>query len=138
MSAWNHYFHFPAGTHFSIDGPSLYNGSGSVIENVGNRLVIRVDMDAFGPAPAIHARVTVEYQQEGPGNVVIIEKDGASPQRYENVSIVSDDDKRQRTVTSYGVTCSVRYEGDNEVDCDITPGPGQSYDFNLKKKWSAG
>ena len=134
MANWDNYFHFPTGTRFAIDGPSLYNGKGSVIENLGNRLVVRLDLDAFGPAPALHALVTVEYRQEGPGNLAIVEKDGAAPQRYDNVSILSDDGKRERKITSYGVTCSVRYDGDNEVDCDIIPGPGQSYDFNLKKE----
>jgi hypothetical protein len=134
MANWDHYFHFAAGTRFSINGPSLYNGKGSVIENSGNRLAVRVDLDAFGPAPAIHAVITVEYRQEGPGNLATVEKDGAEPQRYDDVSIISDDGKRERTIAAYAVKCTVRFDGKNEVDCDVTPGPGQSYDFDLKKE----
>ena len=134
MATWDYYFHFPAGTDFSIDGPSLYNGSGSVIENSGNRLVVRVDIDSFGPAPATHARITVEYRQEGLGNLAIVEKDGAAPLHYDNVSITSDDVQRERKITSYGATFTLRDDGKTEVDFDVTPGPGQSYDFNLKRK----
>lgn len=131
MNVWNTYFHFPTGTKFHVDGPWGYNGEGQVIENSDNRLVLRLDIDAWGPAPALHATITASYFKEGPGNVAIIEQDGQPTHADENATILSDSRRRERRITSRAATYSVRYENENEIDFDLYV-HGRSFDFDLE------
>lgn len=132
MANWEHYFHFLPDSEFYIDGPWGYNGQGRVLERSDTRLVIRMDLDAWGPAPALHATVTVEYRQEGPGNIVVLERDGADPRRDEDATIVSTDSRRERAISSKDITCSIRYENTDQIDFDILVN-GKSYDFDFER-----
>ncbi len=100
MSVWSQYFHFPTNTNFEIDGPYGYNGQGLVLENSDRILKLRMDLDKWGPAPALHATLTIEYRQEGEGNIVVIAHDDRDEKRDENASIWSFDDQRKRNIAS--------------------------------------
>jgi hypothetical protein len=130
LAAWEHYFHFPPGTDFYIDGPWGYNGRGKVVENTETGLSLRIDLPAWGPAPEFRALLTVEYRKEGPGNLVVLERDGTAPLRDENASVRSNDNRRERSIASSAVTCSVRYESRDEINFDVHFN-GTSYHFDL-------
>lgn len=133
MANWTHYFHFPTGTKFHIDGPFGYDGEGRVVENLPQKLKLRLDLDAWGPAPALHTTVTIEYRQEGQGNLAIVEEDGKPAQQDNNATIVSDDFRRERRITSNAATFSVRFERANEIDFDIYYGTDH-YDFDFERR----
>jgi len=128
MNNWNTYFHFPTGTRFHIDGPWGYDGEGQVIENSDNRLMLRLDIDAWGPAPALHATITADYVKDGDGNTAIVEQDGQPADEDKNATILSDSRRRERRITSRTATYSVRYESDNEVDFNLYV-DGRRFDF---------
>jgi hypothetical protein len=130
MTHWRHYFHFPAGAAFHINGPFGYDGKGQVKENSGNRLALRLDLDAWGKAPAFHAVVTSEYHGEGLGNRLVVEEDGKPPREDKNAKVRSDDGSRLRSVESVPLTFSLGFENPKEIDLDIRIG-GTDYDFDL-------
>jgi len=132
MANWEHYFHFPAGTDFDINGPFGYDGAGRVLEKTADLLKIRIDLDSWGPAPAFHAVIAVQYHQEGTGNTVILEPDGTAPSRDDQAVIRSNDGRRERAITSRDFACSIRYNGANEIDFDVHVN-GQSWDFDLER-----
>lgn len=132
MADWNHYFHFPSDTNFKVDGPFGYDGRGKVVENTGNRLVLRIDLDAWGPVPAFHALVTAEYWQEGSGNITVVEEDGKPPSRDDNATMRSNDARRERAIASNAATFSIRYENNNKVDFDIYVN-ARSFDFGFER-----
>src|SRR6266568_5064158 len=111
MAQWDFYFPFPTGSSFNIDGPFGYDGTGHVLERTADSLKIRIDLERWGPAPAFHAAITVQYRQEGLDNVVILERDAVPPSRDDNATIRSNDDRRERAITSKDITCSIRYNG---------------------------
>lgn len=134
---WSHYFHFLTGTKFYVDGPAGYNGNGRVLENSSDQLTLRIDINAWGPAPALHAFIAVTYLQEGFGNKAEIAEDGKEPQKDDNAEIYSDERRRERRVSikSGGKTVvfSVRPESRDEIDFDVNF-DGQSYDFDLERR----
>jgi len=130
MDSWSQYFFFPAGTSFFVDGPWGYNGRGRVDTRTDTVLQIRLDIDSWGPAPALHASIRVGYSQEGPGNQVIIEHDDGRKTTDANATVRSTAGIRERAITSKDITCSIRYENDNEVDFDVIIN-GSAWDFDL-------
>lgn len=132
MAEWSHYFHFPAGQDFNIDGPWGYNGRGRVLQNDASTLVVRMDIDAWGPAPALHATITMTYRHEGAGNTVIVHRDGAEPTQDNNATIISDDGRRMRRIDSGGITCRVQFDGDDEIDFDANIN-GEWWDFDFER-----
>ncbi|MFO0748341.1 MAG: hypothetical protein U1F43_22165 [Myxococcota bacterium] len=133
MADWSHYFHFPTGQAFDVDGPIGYDGTGKVIENLPNTLVVRLDLDRWGPAPALHATLTIEYVKEGRGNRVSVSMDGKPIDVDPDAIIKSNDEKRRRSISSTPFTGSVQIDGIDEIDLDIDF-DGKSYDFDLLRK----
>jgi hypothetical protein len=132
MATWEHYFHFPAGTDYDIDGPFGYDGTGRVLERTDEVLKIRLDLPSWGPAPAFHGAIMVEYRREGPGNTVVLERDDGEVRRDDGATVRSLANRRERAITSHHITCSMRYDGKDEIDFDVFI-DGKSYDFDLKR-----
>jgi len=132
MAAWEHYFHFPAGTKYEIDGPFGYDGTGHVLERTDDTLKIRMELPQWGPAPAFSGTILVIYRQEGPGNTVAVQRDDGESGRDDKATVRSVDARRERAITSNHMTCSMRYDGENEIDFDVFL-QGRSFDFNLKR-----
>jgi hypothetical protein len=132
MEPWSHYFHFPAGQPFEIDGPMGYNGQGKVLRNEGNTLEVRLDLPAWGPAPALHAIIELQYAQEGPGNRAEVRRDGAEPLVDANATIQSDEEKRERQISSSSLTCSVRAERKDKIEFEIQV-LGKTWKFDFKR-----
>lgn len=132
MKSWDHYFHFPKGQVFEINGPIGYDGKGKVIENDKNILMLRLDIPQWGVFPAVHANITLEYKQEGKGNTVIVVRDGDLPLQDLNAEIYSRDVERKRRINSNNIMCSIAYEGKNEIDFDVHF-DGRSIDFDFER-----
>jgi hypothetical protein len=132
MATWERYFHFPVGTRYEIDGPFGYDGTGQVLERTDDTLKIRLELPKWGPAPAFSGTILVIYRQEGPGNTVALERDGGELRRDDEATVRSVDKRRERAITSNDITCSMRYDGKDEIDFDVFM-EGKSYDFDLKR-----
>jgi hypothetical protein len=135
---WSHYFTFPAGTSFKVDGPLKYDGRGHVHANTDRELGFELHMPAAKvlgfTIPGIDAVVDVTYAQEGPGNHVRVTANGTTHEDPD-ATIVSDDEKRRRTVTSSvqiggkPLVISLRARKDDEIDARIN-----GYDFDLERE----
>jgi hypothetical protein len=72
LRPWTDFFHFPTGTKFTVDGPLIYDGKGSVIENSNGRLSFELHMperDILGyKIPRADMKFDVNYTREGDGN----------------------------------------------------------------------
>ncbi len=132
MTNWSYYFPFPANDEFFIDGPAWYDGQGQVLENTGTRLMLRFDLKKTIGAPAFHATITVEYRQEGKGNIGILAEDGQPPQQDNDAEIYSDDQRRERKVISSSLTFCIRYLDQNKVGLVVCVNE-KSYHFDLKR-----
>lgn len=130
---WSHYFSLETGTKFYIDGPWSYNGHGKVHERSSNRLIFEMHLPQWGPAPEVHATITLEYKKEGNGNIVVLQRHGESEKQDNNAYIQSDSDKRRRIIKSGSFTGEIGYENDNEVDIDIEV-EGKSWDFDFERE----
>jgi hypothetical protein len=137
---WSHYFHFPAGTRFRVDGPLSYNGTGRVLINAGNRLKFTMDMPAveiFGySVPAMALVIDVTYRQEGAGNSAVITVNGTQT-TDSNLRITSSGRRRtlRPSVSVPGVQLGrieVGYDGRDEIDLDIEI-DGTMRDFDLER-----
>ncbi len=134
MADWSHYFQFEQDTKFFIDGPWGYNGRGKVLERTERLLVVRIDLDAWGPAPQFKGSLSIKYNQEGKGNQVILYLDGEEPMTDEDATINSWDERQERSIDSVPITCSLRNESDpNEIDFDLMH-KGESKDFDLIRR----
>lgn len=131
-TAWSQFFHFPAGQEFEIDGPLGYNGRGRVLRNEGSLLEVRLDLPAWGPAPALHADILLQYSQEGPGNRVELRRDDAEPMADDNATMQSEPDKRERRISSSSIVCAVRSESKDKVAFEIQI-QGRTWKFDFKR-----
>jgi hypothetical protein len=132
MASWSHFFHFPADQEFKIDGPLGYNGRGKVLRNEGDTLEVRLDLPAWGPAPALHADIELTYVQEGPGNRAEVRRDGAEPLADPNATIQSDEEKRERKISSSSLVCAVRPDRKDKIEFEIQV-LGKNWKFNFER-----
>ena len=136
MTSWSHYFHFAAGEQFEIDGPLGYDGTGRVVRNEDTTLEVRLDLPAWGPAPALHGTILLEYSKEGPGNRVELRRDGAAPLSDDNATVRSNVDKRERRMESNAIVCSLRHERKNKIAFEIQL-MGKNWKFDFKRQEQA-
>jgi len=102
------------------------------LERTDDVLKIRLELPSWGPAPAFAGTILVIYRNEGPGNTVAVERDDGQGGRDDKATILSVDNRRERAITSNHITCSMRYDGQDEIDFDVFI-DGRSYDFDLKR-----
>jgi len=129
---WEHYFHFPEGTTFFIDGSIVYDGVGKVLKKTDKILKIRMDMDKWRQGPAVHADITIEYKSEGFGNRVLYEEDKSDPIIDSNANIKSKDKKRKRSIDSKEISCSFKYKSEKEIVFSVVS-EGKTHDFDFEK-----
>jgi len=137
---WSHYFPFPAGASFEVDGPGPYNGTGKALVNQADSLTFEIHMPARSllgiSLPKLDLTLDLTYRQEGNGNRAVIDFNGNTISDT-NVKIQSSGKSRTLipSVPVPGHTLDkivVEAEDDKSIDLDITV-DGDSHDFDLKR-----
>ncbi len=138
---WSHYFHFPKGASYVVNGPANYNGRGEVRENTATLLAFTLDMpELTAPKKIRKANVILEiaYSKEGTGNRFKATVNGTV---YEdaNATITSNVASHRRTIKpSISIPdfdlawIEFSPDGKDEIDLDVKL-DGEEHDFNLER-----
>jgi|GEM_PF-2695650 len=137
MAAWETYFSFVEGEAFDIDGPSKYNGHGSVLEKTDTTLRLHIQMPRVAILDAINGELTIEVREDGgPGNGFWMCDLNSTPSPCwgdDDAKVRSNEQRRERTIeSSYGVL-ELTKKNHDRTEAYISS-HGLSGTFHLKRK----